>query len=145
MPAAPASEHAERAPTLHDSAGRQVSIDRPDPAGDATPVEDGSRRITAHSDAAIARAGGRLEARTITLVAYPFESFSLLNSFLTALSGVAGVAFAAPRRFRGGTLQLAVEYSGEEPLSARILRLSRFQPRVEVETYDSLTLAIEGA
>jgi hypothetical protein len=85
------------------------------------------------------------DADQLTVVAYPFASFTLLNSFIQSISGLGGVGFVTPRRFRGGSLQLAVDYAGGEPLAERIERLEQFHPRVSTGDDGQITVVIEGA
>lgn len=83
--------------------------------------------------------------QSIQVVAYPFENFSSVNSFINAIRTLPDVRYVAPRRFRAGTIQLAVDYAGALPLSDRIRGLETFAPQIVNESEDTITVAIGGA
>lgn len=66
------------------------------------------------------------EVVSCTVIAQPFASFRDLNGFVSAVAALPGVRRAAPRRFRAGTLHLAVEYSGPLSLASLLTRLEPF-------------------
>jgi hypothetical protein len=79
------------------------------------------------------------------VIAYPFENFSSVNSFINAVRLLPDVRYVAPRRFRAGTIQLAVDYTGAEPLAERIRTLVAFTPRIVAEDEESVTVTIGNA
>jgi hypothetical protein len=83
--------------------------------------------------------------QSLQLIAYPFENFSGVNSFINAVRLLPDVRYVAPRRFRAGTIQLAVDYAGVEPLAERIRSLDSFMPRIVSEDEESVTVTIGHA
>lgn len=83
-------------------------------------------------------------AQSMQVVAYPFENFSGVNSFINAVRLLPDVRYVAPRRFRAGTIQLTVDYAGDEPLGERLRTLAGFSARVVSESSDTVTVTIGG-
>jgi hypothetical protein len=83
--------------------------------------------------------------QSLQLIAYPFENFSGVNSFINAVRLLPDVRYVAPRRFRAGTIQLAVDYAGAEPLAERIRSLETFMPQIVSEDEESVTVTIGHA
>jgi len=81
----------------------------------------------------------------LQVVAYPFENFAGVNSFINAIRLLPDVRHVAPRRFRGGTIQLSVDYSGSEQLSEQIRGLDDFEPRIVSQEGDIINVAIGGS
>lgn len=112
------------------------------------PAED-DHSAPATATSAQPTGGGVVEpapaAQSFQVVAYPFENFSSVNSFINAIRALPDVRYVAPRRFRAGTIQLAVDYAGALPLSDRIRALETFAPQIVNETEDTITVAIGGA
>lgn len=77
------------------------------------------------------------------VIAQPFDSFRELNGFVSAVAALPDVRRATPRRFRAGTLHLAVEYSGALSLAALLRRLASFGPTVGEADDGTLTVLVE--
>jgi len=112
---------------------------------DPPAIEMEARAVPARTLAPAAAAVQVAVPESTTVEASPFASFSALNAFISALSGLPGVTYAVPRRFRAGTLQLAVEYTGAEPLRDLITRLAAFTPQVVSEADQTLTVTVESS
>ncbi len=82
---------------------------------------------------------------SVTVIAYPFLKFSAVNLFLNAVSELSGVRHCAARRFRDGTLHLAVDYAGTTPFRERLIGLAGFGPRLISEDEHTLTVALDVA
>jgi hypothetical protein len=103
-------------------------------ANDATPAEISETYVASRSAA----------PQNIQVVAYPFENFSGVNSFINAVRLLPDVRYVAPRRFRAGTIQLAVDYMGEESLADRLRSLTSFTPHIVQQDDETVTVAIGG-
>jgi hypothetical protein len=129
----------------YDEYGRAVTAELPS-------VEPGPARsgLTEHRSAppaaAIAERMPHLRPEgapdQVQVVAYPFQNFAVVNSFINALRRIPNVHNVAPRHFRGGTIQLAVDYTGREMLSEHIRELTHFDPEIVTEDGSSVTVAI---
>ncbi|MHB8575981.1 MAG: hypothetical protein ACYDCQ_11695 [Dehalococcoidia bacterium] len=102
------------------------------------------------ASAAVADAGETVQQPAETqdklqVVAYPFENFAVVNSFISALRRLPDVRHVAPRRFRGGAIQLSVDYSGAEPFANLIGTLTHFEPQIVSDDGETINVAIGGA
>jgi len=89
-------------------------------------------------------AGAQSLPDQVQVIAYPFENFGAVNSFINAIRRIPDVRHVAPRRFRGGIIQLTVEYAGAVPLASHLQVLEGFEPRVVSNEGDTVSVAIGG-
>jgi hypothetical protein len=83
-------------------------------------------------------------ANRVLVVASPFQNFAVVNSFITAIRSLPDVHNVAPRRFRDGAIELAIDYSGRDRLGAHIRGLSHFEPEIVSDDGQTVTVQIGG-
>ena len=84
-------------------------------------------------------AGGASGEAGVQLIARPFSNFGQLNRFITAIGGLTDVRSVTLRRFRDGTLWLAVDCSDAAAFGARL----RGQSEIPVDVLSESAGTIE--
>ena len=149
-PAAADAELASSVPTA--SAGveesREPSAEAPvflrgdERAVEDAPEEDARRSVPESETSAPERpvpAPDGAPATGVQLIARPFSNFGQLNRFITAIGGLTDVRSVTLRRFRDGTLWLAVDCADATAFGARL----RAQHEIPVEVLTEADGTIE--